>query len=554
MVRTAQEFIDKYTAEVEPLEREIALAHWEASLSGKAEDFERLATLEKQLVDVHGRPDEYAQVRRFREALRDDAAADAGADPLVARQIEILYQYYRAAQGDAALLKRIVDMETDLAREFNTYRATYRGEKRSNNHLEQILKTTRDPEEAREAWEALKQVGVVAAPRIVELVGLRNRHAAELGSPNYYAFALELKELDQGRLFAMLAELDEKTTPLFRKLKTELDAQLAGEFGIGAADLRPWHYRNPFFQQMPENEKVDLDPVFADKDLEKLTETYYRGIHLEIRDILDRSDLYEREGKDQHAFCTGIETPRDVRVLCNVRPTGRWMSTMLHEFGHAVYDRYIDPGLPYVLRRPAHTLTTEAIAMLNERFLGSADFLSGIAGLDRAQAEEITAVLRRHQRRQMLVFTRWVLVMTHFERAMYEDPGQDLAALWWDLVERFQFLDPGERRTASAEGACPPEASRGCPPDWASKIHLACASVYYQNYLLGEMNASQILAAMRRDALAQDAPVVGNPAVGAFLDGKIFKPGGAKPWNERLADATGEKLNARYFLNELNEI
>jgi len=154
----------------------------------------------------------------------------------------------------------------------------------------------------------------------------------------------------------------------------------------------------------------------------------------------------------------------------------------------------------------------------------------------------------------MLVFTRWVLVMTHFERAMYEDPGQDLAALWWDLVERFQFLDPGERRTASAEGACPPEASRGCPPDWASKIHLACASVYYQNYLLGEMNASQILAAMRRDALAQDAPVVGNPAVGAFLDGKIFKPGGAKPWNERLADATGEKLNARYFLNELNEI
>jgi peptidyl-dipeptidase A len=38
----------------------------------------------------------------------------------------------------------------------------------------------------------------------------------------------------------------------------------------------------------------------------------------------------------------GRDYPYDVRVLANLRagrPDAYWMNTMLHEFGHAVYDR-----------------------------------------------------------------------------------------------------------------------------------------------------------------------------------------------------------------------
>ena len=37
-------------------------------------------------------------------------------------------------------------------------------------------------------------------------------------------------------------------------------------------------------------------------------------------------------------------------------------------------------------------------------------------------------------------------------------------------------------------------------PDWASKIHLAVAPVYYQSYLLGELLASQLDRAVRDHA------------------------------------------------------
>ena len=40
------------------------------------------------------------------------------------------------------------------------------------------------------------------------------------------------------------------------------------------------------------------------------------------------------------------------------------------------------------------------------------------------------------RRREQLIFARWTMVMLHFEKALYEDPDQDLNRLWWDDVAR----------------------------------------------------------------------------------------------------------------------
>jgi peptidyl-dipeptidase A len=80
--------------------------------------------------------------------------------------------------------------------------------------------------------------------------------------------------------------------------------------------------------------------------------------------VLARSDLYERDGKDQHAFCMHVDREGDVRMLCNLKPTLRWMDTLLHELGHGVYDKYIPQDLPWLLRTPAHILSTEAMALM----------------------------------------------------------------------------------------------------------------------------------------------------------------------------------------------
>lgn len=45
-----------------------------------------------------------------------------------------------------------------------------------------------------------------------------------------------------------------------------------------------------------------------------------------------------------------VDRGGDVRVLCNVKSNEKWMGTMLHEYGHAVYDKHVDRSLPWLLR------------------------------------------------------------------------------------------------------------------------------------------------------------------------------------------------------------
>jgi peptidyl-dipeptidase A len=149
-----------------------------------------------------------------------------------------------------------------------------------------------------------------------------------------------------------------------------------------------------------------------------------------------------------------------------------------------------------------------------------------VVGLRANEVASLQDDLARARRAALLVFARWVLVMTTFERALYADPDQDLDALWWTLVERHQQV------------RCP--AGRHAP-DWAAKIHLAAAPVYYQNYLYGELFASQL-----DQALADRAGgLVDRSEAGALLVRDVFLPGASLRWDELVVRATGEPLSPR---------
>ncbi len=270
-------------------------------------------------------------------------------------------------------------------------------------------------------------------------------------------------------------------------------------------------------------------------DLEKPRRTSSPASGCRWRTCSQRSDLYEREGKDQHAFCTDIDREGDVRMLCNLRPNERWMCTLLHELGHAVYDKYIPRTLPFLLRTPAHTLSTESIAMYFGRLTREPEWLRETVGAE--LGDEEAAAIQRQLRAAMLVSARWILVMVHFERELYGDPDRkDLNRLWWDLVEKFQLIRRPDGRDE---------------PDWAAKLHLSLAPVYYHNYLLGELMASQLTAFLGREVLrGRRGSIRGVEAVGRFLRERIFAPGASLDWNELLVQATGEGLNPHYFVEE----
>jgi peptidyl-dipeptidase A len=522
-------FIQQHEQTLRPLQKDAGLAAWKASITGADADYEDSKTKQLALEKLYTDRDAFGRIRAWREAGRVQ-------DPQLRRELEVLYLAYLGNQIPDSLLERMVDVQNDVDRIFSTFRGKVGDASYTDNELRDILRTSNDSARLQAAWEAGKQVGAAVQPKLLEVVRLRNDAAKILGFPNYFSLQMVQQEFDETQLMQLFDELDALTRDSFAAMKAEVDARLAKRYGIPIAALRPWHYHNPFFQEAPDVFAIDLDSIYAKVDILETVRKYYAGVGFDITDILAKSDLYEKEGKNQHAYCTDIDREGDVRVFANIRPNEYWMGTMLHEMGHAVYDKSIDPKLPFLLREASHTLTTEAMAMLFGRMSKNAMWMQQMAGLPEARRVQVEGELRKMLTFEQLTFSRWVQVMLRFERELYSDPNQDLDTLWWDLVECYQLLHRPEGRKA---------------PDYASKYHVAMAPVYYHNYLLGELMASQVHAHLVSDVLHASDPwsvtYVDQPAVGAFLKEKVFGPGTLLSWNELVRNATGSPLSPRAF-------
>lgn len=517
-------FISRHSARYALLEKAAALAEWDAATSGTAEANRRQAETQAEIMRLYANKAEYRSVARWIQS-------GAAADPFAKRQLEILYLAYRGGQQDEGTIRSLTDMGQQVHGVFANFRPLYQGREVSDNELVEVLRHETDSDKLKEAWEASKRVGAQVAGTVRELARTRNKAARHKGFANFYEESLELSELSEKVVFGIFDELERLTREPYLRAKQDLDSQLSERFRIPSSELRPWHYLDPFFQNWPQFGQTSLDEYLTKPSPVDLAVKTYDGLGLEVRDIIERSDLYERTGKNQHAFCLDIDRAGDVRTLNNLKNTLRWNETLLHELGHGVYFKYINRSLPFLLRTVPHALSTEAIALLMGSLTLDETWLGEVARLPEQVLSERLPILREQRRHSEFLFARWVFVVSHFERALYLDPEQDLNTLWWDLVERFQFLTRPERRDE---------------PDWAAKYHIANAPAMYHSYLLGKLEASQLTYRLNQAC----GRLVGCTDAGNWLFERVFSKGAEANWDESLRVATGERLLPKYFVDQ----
>lgn len=526
MMKEVKQFIDNHVSMVKPLATSLNYAYWDVNVNPTPEAQQKLEKLTGELNLIYANKEDFKKLREWKSKLHDQ-----NQDPILKREVELLLNAYAMNQGEEEDILRMAKLQTDAEAIYSTFRAEVDGIKYSSNQIEEVLKTSLDTNFRKKIWEASKTIGEKVEGIVKELVFLRNKIAKLNGYKNYYEMALQTQELDPKYLNSLLKALTRETDEAFVNWKKVQDKEIARKFNCKEKDLRPWHYSDPFFARVPTDQTASLDSWFEKKDLEKLTDYTFDQLGLGIKPILKKSDLYARENKCQHAFCANLDFNRDIRVLCNLEPNEYWMGVMLHEFGHAAYDNFIDPNLPFILKRPAHILTTEAMAMLMGRQTHNPAWLKEVAHIPDNEVTKSLMAIRKTQAAGMILFIRWALVMVDFESAMYSKSAVNLNKLWWELVIKYQNVTPPDGRDA---------------PDWASKIHLVLAPVYYQNYILGELFASQIQAFVTEKL----GGLINNKNAGEYLKSKIFSKGSLRPWNELVTEATGSELKINPFLND----
>lgn len=520
------EFLKEQTSKIQPLYVNLTHSYWEATTTGKKEAYEKYELCQKEMAQFFNNSNNFKKVKEFLSLKIRDR--------VIKRQLHVLHGSYLGNQGDLKLINKILERSTSIEQKFNKFRAKVNGKELTDNEVKDILQEETDSTKLQEAWEASKIQGELVSKDLIDLIKLKNQLAQSLGFKNHYVLSLEANEQTEEQIMKIFDELDSSTNLVFKNVKKEIDTFLSKKYRTN--ELKPWHYQDLFFQEAPTIYSTDLDKFYKESVLDK-AERFYSSLGIDVSTILKRSDLYEKQGKYQHAYCMDLDREGDIRSVMNIKNNEKWMETVLHELGHGIYWQYIDKKLPFLIRDTSHTLTTEAIAQLFGRISKNTSFIKEFCNVNENEISKIKSDIEKSLMLRELVFSRWSQVMFNFEKSLYENPEQDLNKLWWDIVKKYQFIYFSRDKA-----------------DWASKIHLVSSPVYYHNYLMGELYASQINNYIAKNILKQDSlknlNYSGKKEISKFLIDKIFFPGSLYNWEELIEYSTGEKLSSKYWVKE----
>ena len=519
-------FLEEQTNKIKFLAKNQTHAYWDATTTGKKEDYARYELCQKELAKFFNNAENFKKIKEFLNSKI--------IDKLVERQLRLLYNSYLGNQGDINLINEILKKSTAIEEKFNKFRAKINRKELTDNQIKEILEKETNSEKLQEAWEASKIQGELVSKELRELIRLRNKLARSLGFKNYYVLSLEANEQTEKEITEIFSKLEKSTNSVFREIKKEIDDYISKKYKT--SELKPWHYRDLFFQEGPKIYGVNLDKFYNKNVLEK-AEKFYASIGVDISDIIKKSDLYEKPGKYQHAYCMDLDREGDVRSLMNIKDNEYWMGTILHEMGHAIYWKYINRNLPFLIRDTSHILTTEAVAMLMERNAKNPYFIKRFCNVRTEEIDRITEDVKKSLKLRQIVFSRWSQVMFYFEKSLYEYPEQNLNEIWWSLVKKYQLINFSRDK-----------------PDWASKIHLVSSPIYYHNYILGELFASQINNYIAKNVLkiksSKNIDYADKKEIGDYLKIRIFYLGAIYKWEELIKSATDEELNTKYWIDE----
>lgn len=421
------------------------------------------------------------------------------------------------------------------------------------NLLDEMVAGSRDLKLRRAAWECSKDVGPRLKDLLVDLQGLRNGVAREMGFSSYFGLETDNYGMSADEMMTLMDDLVVGIMPLYQQLHCWTRYELARRYNQPVPDRIPAHWLdNRYGQAWPGIvEDINLDAKLKQVQpswIVQQAEGFYvsMGFPRLPADFWARSDLYElppdaARRKNTHASAWHVDLDQDVRALMSVKPNYEWFSTTHHELGHVYYYlSYSRPEVPPILREGANRAFHEGIGTLIELAASQVPYLQQ-AGIVTAEAppDGIRWLLNQALTGPVVFLPFACGTMTHWEYDLYEKdlPRNQYNTRWWEYAARYQGIVPPE-----------PRGEEWCDP--ATKTHVIDDPAQYYDYALSEVILHQLHRYICREILHQDvhaANYYGSKAAGDYLD-SILRLGATRDWAQVMREATGEELSSAALL------
>lgn len=543
----ADRFLSLVNSGYQSLSRIEQEAQWKAATDVKPEHDAAAEVAGKARAAFNGNP---AIIREAKELL----AQRGDLTELQIRQLE--KALLNAAEGpmtNPELVAKRIAAETAQNSTLNGFQFKLGGSNVVANDLDRILSKSTDLAARRAAWEASKLTGPALKPGLVNLVGLRNGCARELGHADYFALQTAGYGMSAAEMVKLNDEFLRELRPLYLQLHTWAKHELAKKFGQPVPKRIPAHWLNNRWAQEWGGlvDAAKLDSYFEKRDpawVTKTAEQFWVGIGFPNlpASFWTKSDLFpakpgEARLKNSHASCWHVDLENDIRSLMSVEPNQWWFNTAHHELGHAYYFiAYTRPEVPPLLRIGANPAFHEGVGELIGLASGQIPYLKAMNILPADLQADPTAILLDNALLHSVPFLFWASgTMTHWEADVYAGSlaPSEWNRRWWDHVAKFQGVEPPGGAGSRGEEFC----------DAATKTHINDNPCYYYSYAIATVLKFQFNDYLAKNILKQqpqNCNYAGNKEVGAFLR-KMLEHGGTRDWRTLLKETTGEDLSTR---------
>lgn len=429
-------------------------------------------------------------------------------DPLLERRLQVLLQAFRGARVSAH--PDVRSLVNEISDAIVAQRYDVLGQELDLGAVRHVLRTEANRDRRKAAWLAFGPLSRRLDARTRELFCLRNALAKTAGFENYVHMQLDSQGLTLQQVRGTLEELTLASEPAYRDLLSE------GATRQKLGRVQPWDIKylldgvgglpGKYFPRGGIAARLDEWAAHHGLDLKAL------GISAHMLDI------------PYNGLCLAV-TPRDIRMLGNWSDGHNYYKTAFHELGHALHAAFSDPG-SYVLRRePA--VFNEAMAELIGYTVQDPAWLAH-AGLTPSEVHSAAT----NAMGPWFAYLRQRTAHALFEFEAYANPDADLDVINAGLEARVLGCSMDEAPRWAAE-----------PNAWYSRY-----PVYWQNYVLADVVASQIHHDLRR----RFGAVWRNARALEYVREQYWAPGGALDWQEKLHRGTGEGLSSRALVSDLS--
>ncbi|MEP6569470.1 MAG: M2 family metallopeptidase [Acidobacteriota bacterium] len=429
--------------------------------------------------------------------------------------------------------------------------------------MEEIMGTSRDPEELKKIWLGWHQVSPPYRKDYQRFVELSNKGAREMGFKDTGAMWRAKYDMEPDAFAAETERLWQQVKPLYDSLYTYTRRKLSEKYGraivppngpipahlLGNMWAQEWGNIYPLIKPAGDGDRgYDLTQILKarntePKQLVRYGESFFTSLGFDPlpSTFWDRSLFTKPVDHDVvcHASAWDVDFEKDVRLKMCIQVNEEDFTTVHHELGHNYYQMAYS-GQPFLYRDSANDGFHEAIGDTMALSV-TPPYLKQIGLIDKVpdQSADIGFLLQRALDKVAFLPFGYLVDQWRWKVFSGEIKPEDYNKAWWDLRAKYQ-------------GVAPPVPRSEQDFDAGAKYHVP-ANTPYARYFLAAILQFQFHRALCREAGFKgplyQCSIYGNKQAGAKLK-QMLTMGLSKPWPEALKTMTGEdKMDATAIID-----